>query len=330
MLDDNDFFNYDNSYIFSPNVTVFDKSIFVQYKKVGTRYISGIASYPLSESEDCYQLELFIQTRPMENIKLSMDSENYKINGLLYDLYTYTSFEVMHEHTVEMQKFKKFTSAKEFLDYTNVSNFSQFFFENPRDLYFVIRNPIERFLSGVIQLLITGINHTIIDEKSRNDLKYYTKLTDRELKDAMKVFYRTNSDVSVLDEIPKNILFPIMEYFLEKKMDITFSDSHTENYLQYFKDWMYGIKDKSKIKIIDISQFSSNTSKNLIINLKTDLIKNDIFDLIEPFKSSNKKIYKDFLSEYVSKHLTFYNYLKSEIQIYQGLIGSKFFMDLKD
>lgn len=329
MLVDNGF-QYENTYIYSPMVTVFDKSVFVQYKKAGTRYISGISSYPLSEVKDCFQLELFIQTQPMMGTDLSMDIENYKIVSSIYDLYAFTSFDHAKDHIVEIEKFKKFTSTKEFLDYTNVLNFTQFFFENPRDLYFVIRNPIERFLSGVIQILLSGVNETILNEKTREDIKYYTKITDRELKDAMKIFDKTNSDLYHLNEIPKNILFPIMEYFIEKKIDITFTDTHTENYLHYFKDWMYDVKDKNKIKIIDISQFSTNTAKKMITSLNTNIVENDAFDLIEPFKSSNKKVYQDFLSEYATKNLTFFNYLKSEIQIYNSLIDSKFFVDLSD
>lgn len=324
----NNIFQYENTYIYSPMVTVFDKSIFVQYKKVGTRYISGIASYPLSEVQECYQLELFIQTQPMMGIDLSMDIENYKIGSSIYDSYAFTSFDLAKDHVVEIEKFKKFTSTKEFLDYTNVSNFTQFFFENPRDLYFVVRNPIERFLSGIVQILLSGVNETILNEKTREDIKYYTKITDRELKDAMKIFDKTNSDVYHLNEIPKNILFPIMEYFIEKKIDSTFTDSHTENYLHYFKDWMYDVKDKSKIKIIDISQFSTNTAKKMITSLNANIVENNAFDLIERFKSSNKEIYENFLGEYATKNLTFYNYLKSEMQIYNSLIHSKFFVDL--
>lgn len=329
MLDDNNIFYHMYSYIFNPNVTVFDKSIFIQHKKVGTRYISGIASYPSNEIQDCYQLELLFQTHPLDDVKLSMNLEDYRIKGSLFNFYTYTSFELLRSQN-EIYKFKKFTSSKEFLEYSNVKNFTEFFFENPKDLYFVIRNPIERFLSGVVQILLTATIDLVLNEKTRNEIKFYTNTSDRELKDAIKVFGNANSNVISLEQIPTNILFPILEYFIEKKWDLIFNDVHTQNYLNHFVTLLNGVKDKTKIKIVDISQFSSNKSKELIKNLRTEFEDPSAFQLIETFKASNKKIYEQFITKYSNKNLTFYNYVKSEMQIYNSLINSKFFIDLKD
>jgi len=343
MLDDNNIFSYTNTYIFNPSVTVFDKSIFIQHKKLGTRYISSIASYPAIppktllgseriksfEFQDCYQLELFFQTHPLTDVELSMNLENYYIKGSLFDFYVYTSFEVLFNDN-ENHKFKKFTSSKEFLEYNNVKNFNEFFFENPKDLYFVIRNPIERFLSGVVQILLTATIDLVLNEKTRNEIKFYTNTSDRELKDAIKVFGNANSNVISLEQIPTNILFPILEYFIEKKWDLIFNDVHTQNYLNHFVTLLNGVKDKTKIKIVDISQFSSNKSKELIKNLRTEFEDPSAFQLIETFKASNKKIYEQFITKYSNKNLTFYNYVKSEMQIYNSLINSKFFIDLKD
>jgi len=313
--------------MYNPSVTVFDKCIFVQYKKVGTRYISGIASYPQNESVDCHQLELFFVTNP--DFGVNSDLETHTIKGSLFDYYVYTSFDILHNQH-EISKFKKFTSNKEFLEYSKVNNFTEFCFENPRDLYFVVRNPIERFLSGAIQILLSATTDLIIDEKTREELKFFTKINDRQLKDAIKVFQNANSDVSALSAIPNKILFPIFEYFIEKKWDLLFEDVHTENYLHHFKRWIHDIKDKNKLKIIDISQFSSDKSKEFIKSLRTDFNDERSFELIELFKSSNKKIYEDFLENYAMKNLAFFNYLKTETQIYSSLINSKFFVDLKD
>jgi len=327
MSVDNGMFDYTNTYMYNPSVTVFDKCIFVQYKKVGTRYISGIASYPQNESVDCHQLELFFVTNP--DFGVNSDLETHTIKGSLFDYYVYTSFDILHNQH-EISKFKKFTSNKEFLEYSKVNNFTEFCFENPRDLYFVVRNPIERFLSGTIQILLSATTDLIIDEKTREELKFFTKINDRQLKDAIKVFQNANSDVSALSAIPNKILFPIFEYFIEKKWDLLFEDVHTENYLHHFKRWIHDIKDKNKLKIIDISQFSSDKSKEFIKSLRTDFNDERSFELIELFKSSNKKIYEDFLENYAMKNLAFFNYLKTETQIYSSLINSKFFVDLKD
>ena len=329
MLDDNNIFSDMYRYIFNPNVTVFDKSIFIQHKKVGTRYISGIASYPSNETQDCYQLELLLETHPLNDVKLSMNLEDYRVKGSLFNFYTYTSFELLRSQN-EIYKFKKFTSSKEFLEYSNVKNFTEFFFENPKEFYFVVRNPIERFLSGVVQILLNATIAIALNEKTRNEIKFYTNVSDRDLKDAIKIFENAKSNVIDLEQIPTKILFPIMEYFIDKKWDLLFSDVHTENYLNNFKILMDDIKDKNKLKIIDISQFSSNKSKELIKNLKVDFENPEAFQLIDEYKSSNKKVYEKFIVNYSHKNPIFYNYLKTEIQIYLSLINSKFFVDLKD
>lgn len=318
-----------SSYVYSPTVTLFDKCIFVNYRKVGTRYISGMASHPLKETEDCYQLELFIQTNPQFEDSISMDVEKYKLNSQLYDSYVYTIFDVDGNKN-KIEKYKKFTNSKEFLDYCNVRNFTEFCYKNPKDLYFVIRNPIDRFISGAIQMLITNTTEIIFDRESREELKFYTKLQDRELKDAIKILSTADSNVDVLDKLPTSTSYPIIHYFIEKKWNLIFDDSHTEPYLINFKEWMYNIEDKSKLKIVDISQFSSNKSKELIKTIKSNSYETNVFKAIESFKSSNKKVYSEFLTEYSSKNLTFYNYLKNEMQIYWNLRNSKFFIDLSD
>lgn len=318
-----------SSFVYSPTVTLFDKCIFVNYRKVGTRYVSGIASYPLRETEDCYQLELFTQTNPQFDDTLSMDVEKHKLSTQLYDYYVYTIFDIDGNKN-EIDKYKKFTNSRKFLDYCNVTNFNEFFYKNPRDLYFVIRNPIDRFISGAIQMLITNTTEIIFDRESRDELKFYTKLQDRELKDAIKILSTANSNVDILDKLPTSTSYPIIHYFIEKKWNLIFDDSHTEPYLYNFREWMYNIEDKSKLKIIDISQFSSNKSKELIKNVKSNFDETDSFNSIESFKSSNKKVYSDFLIEYSSKNLSFYNYLKNELQIYWNLRNSKFFIDLSD
>lgn len=329
MIDDNNILSHINNYIFNPNVTVFDESIFIQYKKVGTRYISNIASHPISDIKDCYQLELLFQRYPLDDVKLSMNLENYRVNGSLFDFYVYTSFELLRCQN-EIHKFKKFTSSKEFLEYSNVKNFTEFFFENPKELYFVVKNPIERFLSGVVQILLTATIEIALNENTRNEIKFYTNISDRDLKDAIKIFEHAESNVINLEQIPTKILFPIMEYFIEKKWGLTFNNVHTENYLNHFKTLINNIKDKNKLKIIDISQFSSNKSKELIKNLKTNFQNPKEFELVEEFKASNKKVYENFIVNYSHKNLIFYNYLKNEIQIYLDFINSKFFIDLKD
>jgi hypothetical protein len=330
-MDNNNLFTFISNISYIPSVTLFDKSIFVHYKKVGTRYISGIASYPYNESGDSLQIELFFQSHLYSggNPFTSMNFENYSVKGSIGQYYVYTTFDMSCDRDV-IDKFKKFTSSKEFLEYSGVNNFTEFCFENPKELYFVIKNPIDRFLSGVIQVLLTAGYDLIFDEKTCDEIKFYTKISDRDLKDAIKIFQNSNSQVSELEKIPNKILFPIMYYFLEKRWDLLFVDVHTENYLNYINRWIYDIKNKNKIKIIDISQFSTTKAKNLINNLRTDFLETDGFSNIESFKSSNKKIYEEFISNYKSTNFSFYNYLKPEIHIYQQLINSPYFVDLKD
>lgn len=320
------------TYVYNPSVTIFDSCIFIQYKKVGTRYISGIASYPFSEMEDCYQIDLFFQTT---SDSVEIVHEYNHLHTQFYDSYVQTKFDVDLENQSpayfnEMGKFKKFTNTKEFLEYGGVKNFTEFCFDNPKDLYFVIRNPIDRFLSGVVQTLLTSTNAFIFDQKHRDEIKFHTKLSDADLKIVSKTFSNANSDVAILNEIPNNILFPIIEYTLEKKWDILFDDVHTENYLHNINEWMYNIKDKSKIKIVDVSQFSSDKAKKLFSSIRPDIDLTPGFKSINHYKSSNKEVYSNFLVNNSMKNLSFYSYLKTEMQIYLNLKNSPYFVDLSD
>lgn len=322
--------NSTSTYVYNPSVTIFDNSIIVQYKKVGTRYVSGIASHPLNEVQDCYQLDLFFQSDSHFNDTISTNPENYVVHGKLYDFYLYTIFDTTHNRNEVTTKFKKFTNTKEFLNYCGVDNFTEFCFKNPKDLYFLIRNPVDRFLSGIIQILLTLTGEISFNEKAREEIKFYTKLDDRKLKDALKILTKTESDVTILDKIEPEILLPIIDYLIEKRWDLIFQDVHTENYLHNFREWMYNIEDTSKLKIIDLSQFSSNKAKEFIKTLKKDFNHVDGFREIEFFKSSNQKIYKDFISKSIKNNHTFQDYLKNENQIYVSLKKSPYFLDLSD
>ncbi len=109
-----------------------------------------------------------------------------------------------------------------------------------------------------------------------------------------------------------------------------FPYSQRINSLEYQQYFMSKSGQEHYRLLAYISQFSSDKSKEFIKSLRTDFNDERSFELIELFKSSNKKIYEDFLENYAMKNLAFFNYLKTETQIYSSLINSKFFVDLKD
>ena len=95
--------------------------------------------------------------------------------------------------------FVKFNSNASFFKHEGVNSWNELLFENPhKDIVFLIRNPLERYVTGCVQILFMLIDEIPNNEQIRNELKFYVDLDDSELRNLYK-FLRTNNFVKNMD-----------------------------------------------------------------------------------------------------------------------------------
>ena len=339
MLDNNQN-SFVSDYVFNPTINPFKNGIIINYKKVGTRFLSHVLSMPKSEWEDNLQIDLFLKMG-YPNV-----SEDYRtlIPDTLSNYYVKSSFEALGDNPnefahKELSKFKQYRNTKEFLEYCDVTNFNDFFYNNPKDLYFLVRNPIERFISGTVQILMILFQTMGTDENTRDEIRYYTKLSDSDIKTLFR-FVNADSinDLSKLQSIPSHQISLVLNYLLEKRWDMLLQDIHTENYLVNYKNWINNAQDKTKIKIINLNDLSTDKFKKLICKLRGDDIIYENEEFLSRFIQSNKVLYGPFIEKFILNHTSgvfspksvLSHYIKSEMQLYYELTHSPYYVDLKD
>lgn len=269
------------NHIFEPTVNIFQNGIVINHQKVGTRFLQEIASGNSTlASEDNKQIQFQIFNTPhYSDINLKPIKYHFKTryvcapwnnNGKKFLTDTYTQWK----------------SDEDFLNSQGLDNYTDFFFNNPNDVIFIIRNPIHRFFSGIIQILAVDIKNITISEFGK-----------------------------ILKENWKDIL----------------SDIHTVNYLENYKEFIYNIKDKSKVKIIDLSHLKSKKSCDFFCKLRGDDDILPIYENINNHVDSNKKLYSSLYSLYEDiepNDSTVIQYLKTEYIHYLDLKSSKYFVPL--
>lgn len=194
---------------------------------------------------------------------------------------------------------------------------------NNRQIVFLVRNPLKRFVSGLVTNL--DILHTRLIEKNEDGadfLKSYfkTSLTEDELEKGIKVFknlfinyYETNDD-SYIKDIIVNYILP--------------SSIHKDSHLEYHHYMAYHFmgdlnSEKCSIKWLDI--------KNLDEFLNSKLLKEwDYNNETEKFKNSGKRsiFYKrvdekietwkseiNDLSLLIDIETEYYNKIKTEYEV---------------
>jgi exonuclease III len=109
---------------------------------------------------------------------------------------------------------------------------------------------------------------------------------------------------------------------------------------------MHHVKDKTKIKIIDLKDCLSNKSLDFFTNLLgTDILKTQHPETEEPYTywdwtrnhtGTNKPVYKLFIDKLLQSNSNFLKnssveyYLRNEYEIYDSLINSPYYVNLKD
>jgi len=332
---------------FEPTLNPFKNGLLVNYKKVGTRYMGQLISIPSDVSDNKIQMDLIVTKHRKSINKITLDSENYMIN-YHHDLkFCYTEFDKheLDDYQKNTQTYLNYSNSIEFLKYCEVTNYNELFFKNKKDIIFLVRNPIHRFFSGVIQILHMILFDIEINKNILQEINFYTGLDVDDLKNVQKIISEPDITENILFNLKKNEIQLLISFLIEKQWNLIFQDIHTQNYLFNYVEWIYNIKDKSKIKIIDLKDCRSNKS----LDFFTNLIGNELLKTKYPHDSTsktywewlsnqtgtNKPIYNLFLDKLINSDLkletsSMYYYLKDEYELYDSLINSPYFVDLKD
>lgn len=338
--------------IFEPTLNIFKNGIIFNYKKVGSRFLREIASGGNGKIfTDNKQIELLIknkQDNQLDDIYLNLN------NSIQYQFTQ--KYVVAPWHINKMAIFNKIENNRvtnlvnsytiwkddiSFLNSFGKSNYSELFFENDSDIIFLIRDPLDRFVSGLTQII-----HIFMDiiETFPNELSFFKKnseITEMNIDDLIRVYkIHFYQPPDLVKYIPESVIIKIFKYILRYKWELIFQDIHTESYLSHFRELIYNIKDKSKIKIIDLNHLKSRKSMDFFCELRGDSIPLEIYSNIDSHIESNKIIYNVIKSNILEHNINFdtfnniYNpvsyFLRNEIHNYINLITSPYLLKLKD
>lgn len=323
---------------FEPTLNPFQRGLLVNYKKVGTRYMGELLSLPSTHGVNPFQLDVRITNQPISSEYKIYDDSHYQLKYEFSTKFCFTQLD-----TTPVSKF--YSNSKEFLSYCGVKNYNELFFENKKDIIFLVRNPLQRFFSGIIQVMISALNEIPNDENLRKEINFYTNLSDSDLQKMIEVFLHSNPNEEFLSKLQKNEIFLFISFLIEKKWNLILQDVHTQNYLFHFVDLIHHINDKTKIKIIDLKDCRSNKSLDFFVELMgNDILKSKVenshyttyWESLAHETGTNKSVYNLFFDKIMNSNPNFlnnssiYHYIKSEFEIYKSLIDSPYFVDLKD
>lgn len=306
--------------MFNPSINIFDKSIVFCYQKVGTRFFLFLSNWPngISKSYNQYDFEINYSDENESNVILNTLLTNYKV-----------SMRFVEEHK------NSFNTIKSFLE-NNGSSVNNFFLNNEKDIYFVIRNPKKRFLSGITQVAASYVMHLLKESDEKNKIKSLTDITDFEIDyiyNNYDSYFNENEefDVESLSRIDVNIFVKIIMYIVNHKPNLYYYDAHTQNYLSNYKELIYNIKDKSKIKIIDLEDCKKKSAFELFNTWSDNIDYIEAYNNTEGHSISNKKLYKHIEETFNNNNLfpeSLYNFLLTEMKEYKELKNSKYFINL--
>jgi hypothetical protein len=314
---------------FEPTINIFKNAILFSYKKIGTRFFKQLLAYPNSiEDSNNRQLDIHFN-RIYDNTfngNLKLLYKNYQIETP-WDL---ISDDVNHIKTL---KTLKWDSNKSFFKDMKVKNFTELFLKNKtKDIIFLVRNPVERFFSGMIQVINYQLEELRESESKRNLLKDVVGMTDHQLKNLIRYFNIENLDENLDVENLKKYFI----YILDHRFGQIYQNIHIEPYLHGYRELIYNIKDDSKIKVINLDDCDDSYSS---INFFTELDDNpDLRDFFkhnsfESKKFSNKFAYSFLMEMYENNEFrtpNVFHHLKTEYCDYLDLISSKYFVKINE
>jgi hypothetical protein len=307
--------------MFEPTISIFDKAVVVCFQKVGTRFFLFLSNYPkqLNEVYNQYQ------------INVSYDrafDDRLELNTLFGNFSTSMNFIKEHENSCY--------SYDTFFEKNGVVDMNGFMLNNPKDMYFVIRDPMSRFLSGITQIAAPYVSELITQSDERSRIKSLSDITNEEIDNIYNNYnhyFNAEDEFSEenLSNVDMNILIKIILYIIKYRPHLYFYDAHTQNYLGHYKELIASISDKSKVKIIDLSDCKKESAYELFNNWSDTIDYKQASKQTSGHVVSNKKLYNHIISKLnnddtISQSL--YYFLSSEYKEYTQLKNSKYFINL--
>jgi hypothetical protein len=309
------------NYMFEPTINIFDKAVVVCFQKVGTRFFLFLSNYPKSLAEVYNQYQInFSYDRPHEDrLKLNTSFSNFS-----------TTINFIKEHENSCNNYDTF------FEKNGVNDMNEFMLNNPKDMYFVIRDPMSRFLSGITQVAAPYVSELITQPEERIRIKSLSDITDTEIDQIYNNFnhyFNANDEFSEenLSNVDMNILIKIILYIIKYRPHLYFYDAHTQNYLASYKELIYNISNKDKVKIIDLSDCKKESAYNLFDKWSDEIDYKSAFNKTTGHVVSNKKLYNHIISKLNEDDTitqTLYYFLSAEYKEYTELKNSKYFINL--
>lgn len=327
--------------IFEPTVSIFNKGLVISYKKVGTRFLRTVASGGVELCDtDNKQIDFIISREPIIDPSKSIGNKiNYKFSSRYITAPWHTEDKLA-------QSFPRWKNDTDFLRDMGVKSYTELFFENEKDIIFVVRNPLERFFSGVIQC--TSAYFYMLQELP-DEYDFYKEATGFS-DDVIKIFshlYRNTqfNDSQLLHSLPIEFIISTYKYMLHRRWHLLTSDIHVQPYLVHFSELMHNIKDTSKIKIVDLKHMRSEKSikflSDIYENKEEGIYREHAEHVIRQSKmETNYAISRKLADAYVNGEFItkasgveidfIETYIQHEYALYNELISSSHFINLED
>jgi hypothetical protein len=306
---------------YEPTFTIFDNAIVVGHKKTGTRFFAHMASYPIEHWKNNHQYDMCMLR--IDGSNNNSDDRCY-LETLFGKYYVSINFGEGHDDTCPNYDL--------FFEKNGVKNITEFIFNNEKDIYLIIRNPSNRFLSGIIQVLGIYIDEMLGVESEQLRLKRHIDITDDEIKN-VKTHFNEVFNVhhpKQNSKLNKEAVSKIISYILQHYPHLYLQDIHTQNYLAGVKELLYNIKDKSKVKILDLDDCRKKQAFQIFNKWTNSQNYMEIYDNLNEYVLSNRIIY-DYIFKYGENDnniLSVRNYLNVEYAHYESLKNSEFFVKL--
>lgn len=318
---------------FEPTFTFFDNTTVINYKKVGSRFFETLCKAPIgSPYSDEPEIENYTTQIDARFMLLPHHQTDYNILNLKGADYL-VEFDCANVRN-------KFNSDdySDILKYAGSHDINSLLKNPSKKITFVIKNPLDRFLSGAIQIMITYIQESLKDEGERNKLKKYTGLTDSDIKYVWKrsdiffseqlhhIIQRNDEELEGVDKFIK-----ICVYILETRFDLLLQDIHSENYLDNIK-FLVDAVENDNYQIIDIDDCTTRKAYKLFDTFSNTIQYSKWYEELSFKRHSNKHIYQFLYNLYTNDNSQLEaipHLLKKENIYYQILKSSKHFVSLK-
>ncbi len=326
--------------IFEPTVSVFDGGLVINYKKVGTRFIREFASGGSMEQDTKNkQIDFIIHLNPRFDIRYNNKIHYRWLTRHIYAPWHYSEHGFDNGHLAD--SFEKWKNDESFLADMGVESYTELFFENKKDIIFIIRNPLDRFFSGVTQCTLAYLTGLEASVSETEYLKEMTGFSDEKLQKMITLFtqgvhLRENSGYVPL--VADEDMITLFRFILKYKWDLIISDIHAEPYLVHFREWINNIKDYSKVKVVDLAHLRTSTAElffSKLANNEDGLYRKTIN---HQSKESNTWLYDAIKDAYNKNKFFEYSfgnptslideYLKHEYLTYLELLNSPFYINL--